>query len=105
MTSASPQPQDHGDNMTDDIEWHGPAEVWTFPLPDDKVQSLKTYPASTDGMVEIMAIGPEEPDLIMHLGYETQNVNDYCEDGGPMFVRFGRMKIGDLLALPEHEGW
>lgn len=61
-------------------------------------------PASVDGMIEIVAVGPDRPDLILAVGYEARDVVGYC-DSGEMMVRFGCMSLAAYEALPEHAGW
>lgn len=87
------------------IQWHGPAETWTWPPTEDQRARLTACPASADGMMEIVAIGPEVPDLILTLPPGATDPAVYCDPGETMQVRFGSMPLAAYEALPEHDGW
>lgn len=90
---------------TDTITWHGPAETWTWPPTEEQRARLATCPACADGIIQIVGIGPDRPDLILAVGYEARDTDAYCDIGEPMVVRFGQMPLAVYVDLPEHGGW
>jgi len=90
----------------DGIEWSGPVEVWTWPFTDEQLARLNSKREPVDGMVEIVGIGPYDPDLIVEVGYGDLPAYLGDSDAGQEYeVRFGRMSPDALASLPEHGGW
>lgn len=89
----------------DSIQWHGPAETWMWPPTEEQRARLATVPAPVDGMVEIVAIGPEGPGLILVLGVYKEDIDVLQESGETLEVRFGFMPLDAYKSLPEHDGW
>lgn len=90
------------------IDWHGFAERWTWPFTAEQMGRLSVCPCFVDGVVQVVGIGPDAPDLILALGAETcaDNITDLCgEEGASYLVRFGSMQMGSFVNLPEHTGW
>lgn len=92
------------------ITWHGPDETWPWPFSFAQMERLSTCPQSVDGIVQVVAIGPDCPDLILAIGAETSpnEIRYICgagKDGDRWRVRFGQMQMADFTSMPEHEGW
>lgn len=90
----------------DSIKWHGPAETWTWPPTEEQRARLTAYPALADGLLPVVALGPDTPDMIFALGkLDPLDIREMQEPGETMQVRFGSMPLADYEALPEHNGW
>ena len=92
-------------NPIDKIEWDGPAESWVYPFTRDQRERLSAAVEIVDDVIPVFAIGPDAADLILSVGPHDSGNYAGGEDGDEWKVRFGRMRLADFKALPEHQGW